>query len=118
MTQKLESQNKTIRRVRAEFDTYSDSILLTEIEAAGPTGFSHNTLKFWRVNASEEKPSKGPTPVFLYGQVRYSAGEIRRWRASRTTTFNNGPHAMGVKARANLPQKTMRRLAQLGLEEL
>jgi hypothetical protein len=99
MTQKLESQAEAVRRVRAEFDSYADSVLLTEVEAAAPAGFSPHTLKFWRLNASPEKPTKGPQPVFLHGMVRYTAGEIRRWRACETTVVNQGPHALRLKPR-------------------
>jgi hypothetical protein len=122
MVQKLESQAEAIRRVRAEFDGYADSVLLTELETSAAVGFSVHTLKFWRLNAKPpEKPTKGPTPVFLHGQVRYTAGELRRWRVCETTAVNNGPHALGVKAPCKVttvPAKTIRRLTALGLEEL
>jgi predicted DNA-binding transcriptional regulator AlpA len=74
---RLESRAAAASRARSEFDNYSDSILLTEPEAAAVTGFSPHTLKFWRLTGS----TKGPHPTYLHGAVRYQAGEIRRWRA-------------------------------------
>jgi predicted DNA-binding transcriptional regulator AlpA len=74
---RLESKAAATRRTRSEFDNYSDSILLSEPEAAAVTGFSPHTLKFWRLTRSP----KGPRPTYLHGMVRYQAGEIRRWRA-------------------------------------
>jgi predicted DNA-binding transcriptional regulator AlpA len=81
MAQKIESRTEAIRRVRAEFDSYGDSIALTEPEAAAVTGFSCHTLKFWRLHP----PTKGPKPTYLYGAVRYTAGAIRSWRACEET---------------------------------
>jgi hypothetical protein len=48
----------------------------------------------------------------LRGQVRYTAGELRRWRARETSAVNQGP------PRKIIPAKTIRRLTALGLEEL
>jgi predicted DNA-binding transcriptional regulator AlpA len=77
MKQRLESRAEAARRARSEFDSYGDTTLLTEQEAGPVTGFSHHTLKFWRLSGA----AKGPKPVYLHGMVRYTAGEIRRWRA-------------------------------------
>jgi hypothetical protein len=121
MAQRVESQAEAIRRVRAEFDSYADSVLLTEVEASAPTGFSPFTLKYWRLNATPEKPTKGPTPIYMFGTVKYTAGEIRRWRACETSAINEGSHALQLRAlhkRTTVPAKTIRRLAALGLEEL
>jgi hypothetical protein len=99
MTQKLESRAEAIRRVRAEFDSYSDSIALSEIEASAATGFSSHTLKFWRLSASEEKPTKGPNPTYFRGTVKYTVAEIRRWREHEATTVNEGPRRKTSEAR-------------------
>jgi hypothetical protein len=72
----LESRAAAARRARSEFDGYADSILLNEREAGAVSGVGHNTLKFWRLTGS----AKGPRAVYLYGMVRYEAGEIPRWR--------------------------------------
>lgn len=77
MAHRLESCEAAIRRARAEFDSYADSILLTEPEAGAVAGVSHHTLKFWRLSGS----TKGPEPTYLHGMVRYQAGKLRRWRA-------------------------------------
>jgi hypothetical protein len=76
MTQKLETRAEAVRRVRAEFDSYADTVLLTEPEAAAVDGFSAHTYKSWRL----KKSTKGPQPVYLHGMVRYEVREIRRWR--------------------------------------
>jgi hypothetical protein len=96
MMQKLESRAKAARRVRAEFDDHGDTTLLTELEAGAITGFSHHTLKFWRLAGA----AKGPKPVYLHGMVRYTAGEIRHWRAREERAMNDGPHMLKPKARA------------------
>jgi predicted DNA-binding transcriptional regulator AlpA len=72
------------RRARSDFDGYADSVLLNEREAAAVSGFSHNTLKFWRLTGKE----KGPRPVYLHGMVRYEVGEIRRWRTETLTNIS------------------------------
>jgi predicted DNA-binding transcriptional regulator AlpA len=95
MKQRLESRADAARRARSEFDSYGDTTLLTELEAAAVTGFSHHTLKFWRLAGA----AKGPTPVYLHGMVRYAAGEIRRWRACEERAMNDGPHTLKPKAR-------------------
>jgi hypothetical protein len=121
MAPKLESHVEAVRRVRAEFDSYSDSVALTEIETGAVTGFSPHTLKFWRLNATEEKPTKGPKPVYMFGMVKYTVGEIRRWRKDEATTVNEGSHVRRLKAPHKIttaPAKTIRRLTALGLEEL
>jgi hypothetical protein len=94
MTQKLETRAEVVRRVRAEFDSYADTVLLTEPEAAAVDGFSAHTYKFWRLKKSTKGPLKGPQPVYLHGMVRYEVREIRRWRACKTTPVNEGPHAL------------------------
>ena len=78
MAYRLESHAEVAARIRREFDTYADSVLLTEQEAGPAIGFSPHSLKFWRRN----EPSKGPRPIFLHGMVRYKAGELRRWLAA------------------------------------
>jgi hypothetical protein len=90
MTQKLETRAEAVRRVRAEFDSYADTVLLTEPEAAAVDGFSAHTYKSWRL----KKSTKGPQPVYLHGMVRYEVREIRRWRACKTTPDNEGLHAL------------------------
>jgi hypothetical protein len=77
----LESRAAATRRARSDFDDYADSVLLNEREAGAVSGFSHNTLKCWRLTGS----TKGPRPVYLHGMVRYEAGEIRRWRTETST---------------------------------
>jgi predicted DNA-binding transcriptional regulator AlpA len=80
MSARVESKAATILRVKREFDLYSDSILLTELEAAAAAGVPANTLKWWRHN----EPERAPKPTFLSGfMVRYTTGEIRRWKASQ-----------------------------------
>jgi predicted DNA-binding transcriptional regulator AlpA len=80
MSNRLETRDATILRVRREFGLYSDSILLTELEASAAAGVAFNTLKFWRLR----QPEKAPKPTYLQGfMVRYAAGEIRRWRAAQ-----------------------------------
>jgi hypothetical protein len=116
--QKLESRAQVVARVRSEFDDYDDSVLLTELETSAPTGFSVHTLKFWRLSATEEKPTKGPPAVYLHGCVRYQVSAIRRWRERQTTAFNQGAHTRLLKAPREIPAKTIRRLTALGLEEL
>jgi hypothetical protein len=87
MAQKLESRSEAARRARSEFDSYADTVLLTEPAAAAVDGFSHHTYKFWRLSGS----AKGPKPVYLHR-------EIRRWRACKTTPVNEGPHMLRSKA--------------------
>jgi hypothetical protein len=82
MARRLESKAASARRARAEFDSYSDSVALTEPEAAAVSGFSQHTLKGWRLGGSP----KGPRPIYTYGKVFYTAGEIRRWRAENSTS--------------------------------
>ena len=94
MAQKLESRAEAARRARSEFDSYADTVLLTEPEAAAVDGFSHHTYKFWRLSGS----AKGPKPVYLHGMVRYEVREIRRWRECKTTPVNEGPHKLRPKA--------------------
>jgi hypothetical protein len=77
MARRLESRAAAIRRARSEFDSYADTILLNEPEAGAVTGFSPHTLKHWRLTGS----TKGPQPTYLLDRVRYTAGELRRWRA-------------------------------------
>jgi hypothetical protein len=60
---------------RAEFDAYSDDVLMNEREAAEVCGFSPLTLKHWRLT----RRGKGPAAVRVYGSVRYRAGTIRQW---------------------------------------
>jgi predicted DNA-binding transcriptional regulator AlpA len=80
----LESRAAATRRARSDFDDYADSVLLNEREAGAVSGFSHNTLKCWRLTGS----TKGPRPVYLCGMVRYEAGEIRRWRTEARTNIS------------------------------
>jgi hypothetical protein len=86
MARRLESKAAAARRARVEFDGYCDSIGLTENETGAVTGFSPNTLKGWRLAGS----TKGPVPTYMHGMVRYTAGEIRRWR---TAQAHEGPHS-------------------------
>jgi predicted DNA-binding transcriptional regulator AlpA len=90
MAQRHESKAAAARRARSEFDSYADTVLLTEPEAAAVSGFSSHTYKFWRL----KKSTKGPQPVYLHGMVRYEVREIRRWRACNTAPENEGPHAL------------------------
>lgn len=92
MARRLESKAAAARRARVEFDGYCNSILLTEGETGAVTNFSPNTLKGWRLARS----TKGPTPTYLNDMVRYTAGEIRRWRNARA---REGPHAPKPKTR-------------------
>lgn len=74
---RLESKAAAARRVRSEFDTYADFVLLKEIEAGAVLGLSNHTLKHWRLTGSP----KGPKATYLHNMVRYEARELRRWRA-------------------------------------
>jgi hypothetical protein len=95
MAQRHESKAAAARRARSEFDSYADTVLLTEPEAAAVDGFSPHTYKYWRLTQS----TKGPRPVYLHGMVRYEVREIRRWRACKTTPVNEGPHVLRPKTR-------------------
>ena len=63
-------------QVMAKFDTFADSILLPEPQAAAVLGYAANTLRNWRLN----EPENGPRATILGKAVRYTVGEIRRWR--------------------------------------
>jgi len=65
-----------LARVKREFDSYSASIRLTELEAAAVLGQSVNTLKFWRLN----KPGKGPAWIKANSSVRYAVGALREFQ--------------------------------------
>jgi hypothetical protein len=82
MTRRIESREAAARRARVEFDSYGDSVWLSEHETAAVTGLSQHTLKGWRLAGSP----KGPRASYVHNMVRYGAGEIRRWRAE-----NSGP---------------------------
>src|SRR6478672_8175126 len=71
MTQKLETRAEAVRRVRAEFDSYADTVLLTEPEAAAVDGFSAHTYKSWRL----KKSTKGPDPALA--RVQDDPGQRR-----------------------------------------
>lgn len=102
---RLESRAAATRRARSEFDGYADLVLLNEREAGAVSGFSHNTLKFWRLTGS----SKGPRAVYLHGTVRYEAGEIRRWR-NETQARPVDDVQPGAVACQEAPASTPRRL--------
>ena len=95
MTRRLETKAAAIRRARVEFDSYSDSVLLTEVETAAVDGLSPYTLKSWRLSGS----TKGPAPTYLNGMVRYRVGNIRRWRSARETAVNDSLHGLRPKTR-------------------
>ena len=114
MTQKLERKEEAARRVRREFDTYSDSVLLSEPEGAAVSGDSAFTWKSWRLSRS----GKGPDATYLNGQVRYSVGAIRAWLARSACLANQQHHApkppmaaSGVPPSAKKPKLVVEREA-------
>ena len=60
---------------RADFDGFSDDVLMNERETAEVCGFSPLTLKHWRLTAS----GKGPAAIRVHSSVRYRAGTVRQW---------------------------------------
>jgi hypothetical protein len=78
------SEAEITLRVRREFDSYGDSILLTETEAAAACGVAPLTLKHWRLTGSD----KAPVATRLHGMVRYRVDDIRTWRGSKTCASN------------------------------
>jgi hypothetical protein len=71
----IQSVARRSRASRAEFDGYSDDVLMNEREAGPVCGFSPLTLKHWRLTGS----GKGPAAIKVHGSVRYRAGTIRQW---------------------------------------
>jgi hypothetical protein len=107
---RLESKAAATRRARSEFDNYGDSIALNEPEAAAVSGFSEHTLKGWRLSGSP----KGPRPLYMYGKVFYTAGEIRRWR-----TENSGSARCVTPMRPIAePQQSKKARASTGAQRL
>jgi hypothetical protein len=54
---------------------FSDDLLLTEPETAEICGFSHHTLKRWRL----QELDRGPAALHIHGSVRYRAATVRDW---------------------------------------
>jgi predicted DNA-binding transcriptional regulator AlpA len=68
-----------VASARERFGAFSDDVLMTEAEASEVAGLSKHTLKSWRLNDGDGPPSVkvGSTAV------RYRAGALRQWLASR-----------------------------------
>jgi predicted DNA-binding transcriptional regulator AlpA len=66
--------------IRERFDHFTDSVLMTEPEAARVVGLSPHTLKFWRLHGKD----KGPSSMKMPGTdcVRYRVGAVRAWLAT------------------------------------
>jgi hypothetical protein len=96
-----QSYGKHSRPSRAEFDGYSNDVLMNEREAAQVCGFSTLTLKHWRLTGS----GKGPAAIKVYGSVRYRAGARsgngcaqRPWRRKHSKTPRPVASGRGIDA--------------------
>ena len=56
MTRRLETKAAATRRARVEFDSYGDSILLTEVEAGAVVGLQPQHPKILAVIRVDERP--------------------------------------------------------------
>ncbi len=84
MAQRAKNEDATLAFVMREFDRLADSIFISEPIAAALHGEAAATWKDRRLTDSP----KAPKAVFLNGGVKYSIGELRRWRKERTQSSN------------------------------